>query len=515
MLKWTLNRGRQENSVTAEGTDYRSGYHKTFTITGTTGPLEGGKMRVDLKIWYSATWFNINMTGYFDPEENALRGTTEMSDGTPGEFVFKRDPDLVHLCPAPSRITARARWEFAATVILGRIRRQSWSPSYILKRIKDGRRYMELVVRHDHYGRLLDDDESDEYRSLLSLLYETDARFYASLIDIKLSKVLIQYVGGYLHGFWLALTLRECSPVDCDFCGAENLGGARVLCMDCHSGETTLDLCAEPECLNSVITLEDRPDLETPHTPSHSVLKFHRILFKRDTARAERDAKAALEVARETISDLKAKKKPMPQCVHCQRVVPLPCWYCADCTGEVPENHHFHPLLIRILFAEETFICADCEYECLAFTETHTKNHMLVRVIRKAGKSKVSMRKKMKAVEGQLVSVQDELSKIRQLLTKLFEKGTEGSPSDPLTKGDILDAATAEPGLAGPLLSRCGGGEGGENQESSGGEDIDQEGSGEEYEDQEGSDDEFEDQESFSDEDGDGSGSEEDEELND
>lgn len=51
----------------------------------------------------------------------------------------------------------------------------------------------------------------------------------------------------------------------------------------------------------------------------------------------------------------------------------------------------------------------------------------------------------MKVVEGQLGSVQDELSKIRQMLSKLVEKGTEGSPTDPLTKGDILDAVMVEP----------------------------------------------------------------------
>lgn len=129
-------------------------------------------------------------------------------------------------------------------------------------------------------------------------------------------------------------SLHEFSPIDCDSCGAV-LGGARVLCMDCHD-ETTLDICSEPECLDSVITLESRPDLKTPHTPNHNMLKVHRILFNRDTARTERNAKDALEAARQTLSDLKAKKKSMPGCVHCQNAVSLPCWYCVDCTSEFP-----------------------------------------------------------------------------------------------------------------------------------------------------------------------------------
>jgi len=68
------------------------------------------------------------------------------------------------------------------------------------------------------------------------------------------------------------------------------------------------------------------------------MLKVHYMLFSRDTGRAERNAKDALGVAREKLSDLKAKKKPMPQCAHCQNTVSLPCWYCVDCTSEFPQN---------------------------------------------------------------------------------------------------------------------------------------------------------------------------------
>jgi hypothetical protein len=93
--------------------------------------------------------------------------------------------------------------------------------------------------------------------------------------------------------------------------------------MDCH-GKTTVDLCSEPECLNSVVTLESRPDLKAPHTPNHNMLKVHRILFSRDTARTERNAKDALEAARQTLSELKFKKKPMPKCIHCQKVYHYP-----------------------------------------------------------------------------------------------------------------------------------------------------------------------------------------------
>ena len=222
------------------------------------------------------------MAGHFDPEENSLRGTVTWEGGKMGEFVFKRDPDFVRFYPAPSTIDAYARWKFATAAILDRIRRQSWSTSYILKRIKDGKRYMELAIRAGHYGQGLDDDESDEYNNLLASLYEADSRFYSSLINIKLSGIPIQYVDGCLWG--LLVDTHRCgySPIGCDACGAL-LGGARVLCMDCH-GESTVDLCSEPECLNSVVTLERHRGLMPPHTPNHNVLKVHRILFNRDSA---------------------------------------------------------------------------------------------------------------------------------------------------------------------------------------------------------------------------------------
>lgn len=194
MIKWTLERGTEENSIVASGTSYEWGYRKDYTITGTTGPLEDGKMQIDLEIDYSSGWSSISMTGHFDVGENSLRGTMTMSDGTSGEFVFKRDPDLIRFYPAPSSIDAEERWKFATSVILDRIRRQSWSSSYVRKRIQDGKRYMELAIRDSYYGRDLDDDETEEYGDLLSSLYESDARFYASLINIKLSEVPIQCV---------------------------------------------------------------------------------------------------------------------------------------------------------------------------------------------------------------------------------------------------------------------------------------------------------------------------------
>lgn len=135
--------------------------------------------------------------------------------------------------------------------------------------------------------------------------------------------------------------------------------------------------------------------------------------------------------------------------------------------------------MLKQPFCVGVFICGDCEYKRLAFNDTHTKNHALVRIVQKVEESKVSMEEKLEAfegklgsvegqlgsvegrlgslegrlesVEGRLGSIQDELLKMRQLLSMLYEKGTEGSPGDPPTKDDVLGAVTAEPTLGGPL----------------------------------------------------------------
>jgi hypothetical protein len=102
--------------------------------------------------------------------------------------------------------------------------------------------------------------------------------------------------------------------------------------MDCHSARTTVDLCSEPECVNSTVTFK-ATDRKT-HLPNHGMFKVHRIIFDRDTGRIEKTAKDALDAARGTLSELKEAESPMPGCFHCKTTISLPCWSCVDCTGK-------------------------------------------------------------------------------------------------------------------------------------------------------------------------------------
>lgn len=192
MIKLSLDKGEKEQTFVASGTHYVGSWEQNYEITGNWGsPLADGRIPVVLKMAYKAArWCDMEMEGVFDPEQNSLRGTSSGKYMSPGDFLFKRDPDFVRFYPAPSFINARRRWEFALTAVLDRVRRQSWSPKRISKQIKDGKRYMELVIRR-RYGRKPTWGEVSELLDLLPGLYEADARFYASLINIHLSNTYI------------------------------------------------------------------------------------------------------------------------------------------------------------------------------------------------------------------------------------------------------------------------------------------------------------------------------------
>lgn len=187
MMKLTLNEGEGDRTFVASGTHFRGSIREKYTVFGRWDHRSrGGKIPVRLQIIYGAALHSTVLEGVYDPGENSLRGITATPTG--GEFVLKRDPDFVRFYPAPSAINARERWRFCITVVLDYVRQQAWSSRRILRRIKDGKRYMELALKKS-CGRDLIEDEMEEFLALLPGLYEADARFYASLIRINLSKI--------------------------------------------------------------------------------------------------------------------------------------------------------------------------------------------------------------------------------------------------------------------------------------------------------------------------------------
>ena len=192
-MRFNFGKGETETTLVATGMHCRSGRYREYNITGRWNfPSEDGKIPVKLKITYGTSYdFDTEMEGAFDPEESTLRGTFALkSFGSTGEFVFKRHPDLVRFYSAPSTMTARKRWGFATASVLDRIRQEAWSPTRILERMKDGKRFMELILRQ-YYGNLPSGQDRMELRALFSELYEADIRFYGSLVIIQLDDTLV------------------------------------------------------------------------------------------------------------------------------------------------------------------------------------------------------------------------------------------------------------------------------------------------------------------------------------
>ena len=192
MMKFSLSEGEGERTFLAAGAHYSVTYENyNYQITGTWGPpSKDGKIPVEFKItYYFNEWLNADLKGVFDPEESSLRGTTTSMGTEPGEFVFKRDSDLVRFYSAPSVTDVRKRWEFVKMLILDRVRRQAWSSKQILKAVKDRKRFIELSIK-GYYGRFMTRDENREFSDLLFGLREEDVRFFASIINIRLSKMV-------------------------------------------------------------------------------------------------------------------------------------------------------------------------------------------------------------------------------------------------------------------------------------------------------------------------------------
>lgn len=191
MMKISFVQGEDQHTFVGSGSHFRDSQYRKYEITGNWSPQSvDEQITVELKITYGPEdWRNTDLFGLFDSEENSLRGTMVAPvSQLRGEFVFKRDPEFVRFYPSPSFTNARTRWDFATTSVLDRLRRQTWSIKRIYGLISDGKRFVELTLRDNHYGLDLSAEEEEELVTLFQRLHEADVRFYASLLKIRISK---------------------------------------------------------------------------------------------------------------------------------------------------------------------------------------------------------------------------------------------------------------------------------------------------------------------------------------
>jgi hypothetical protein len=182
MTKFAFIKGESKRAFFADGVYYEDGRYLDYKIVGSwSPPLEDGKIPVIMEIY----GYRVHvLKGTFDPEENSMRGEDTKSGQA---FVFKRDPDFVRFYPSPHFNNARTRWEFATTSVLDRIRQRAWSSKRILKRMEDGRRFMEFMFQGKHWRPPRREEVVELFASFPGF-YESDTRFYRSLFNLYLKK---------------------------------------------------------------------------------------------------------------------------------------------------------------------------------------------------------------------------------------------------------------------------------------------------------------------------------------
>ena len=108
----------------------------------------------------------------------------------------------------------------------------------------------------------------------------------------------------------------------------------------------TLDLCSDPRCLASTVDIRQRPDLSSPHLPTHELFQLKKTVHSRERQQHDAQARAALRRAMELLNEMNAtsafsldggeQSGVSPKCFQCECKVESPCWYCAECDGTCP-----------------------------------------------------------------------------------------------------------------------------------------------------------------------------------
>ncbi|CAK5271410.1 unnamed protein product [Mycena citricolor] len=336
-------------SVDAENT--LSGASEIFDqilkVSGSASPGEDSQAEITLIIWLSETLV-FNCKGVYNADKDIIEGHLDTSAGVTNTFtfIFHRTPaewpESYRFRPSPTAENrAVARWHFAINAVLDQFQRRNMSWRWLKARFAERRRFIHLMTRNKANDRgltpwaPLSDGELAELRNLLSVLTSADTRFYLTIVELELRKVVDQYR-------------------ICDVC-KKDIRGPLLFCVQCIDNK--FDECSD----FCEVHTEKSVQWETvTHRPSHvSVKTLSRIhhgdkswvvpkarsvaarikkLFKE--LDAPESAKTVAEIGY-GFNDAVAEKK-RPKCVCCAKDVSLPVWVCLACD-------------------EDIFVCIECD----------------------------------------------------------------------------------------------------------------------------------------------------------
>ncbi|CAK5278366.1 unnamed protein product [Mycena citricolor] len=386
MLSFTLLPNPSEGTIQHFTASDRAN-NADFTIEG---QCDLSTLRINFKRSFRARLQAQYYHGTWDPEAEILSGSAGFTDDPEDDvvtFVFRRlSPRYMAMAPTPAELQAnrpRALWRFAIEAVLEDIRRERWSWSYFKERRNRRLRFLELFTRSGSgkktYGPPFTEAEDGEFSQLKHRLTTADSRFYHSLGDRQLRRI----IGHDLN--------------QCDVCGGR-IGGARIICLECEvkkSGNwNTVDFHDLAGCMDRRVK---RDDMEKPHLPHHDVVKFRRFMHYRQFGKMYRDSKTALAQARAAL----ASEGSLP-CRVCATAIVQPCWFCVQCYQ---------------------FICWGCDAKGSTTFEGHSfDDHDLVRVQEKVQERTLTVEQRICALQSKFSAYEDRFQQVEGDMVDVKER---------------------------------------------------------------------------------------------
>ncbi|TFK63878.1 hypothetical protein BDN72DRAFT_826239 [Pluteus cervinus] len=313
-------------------------------------------------------------TGGFDPIRQRIQGSWTDTPATSDPdsesddsqvvnrtILFLRTPSRLHrFVYTPTDFTknpARSRWAFACNAILHETRRNSWSWMHFKIHIDELRRFVALQSR----SHLRDANVTPNKE--LSAEEVQELQTFRRHFDVRVARLCVELARFQTHRLMV-----DHLEFMCDSC-RRDIYETRIICLVCmkkgSNSKDNVDLCRE--CL----TMSTNQNGNN-HNPSHSMIKYERIVFDYDEVWSSRTIAAAAKVTLRSAEENTTTQgvadegafahgdRSVPDsdhvsallCICCSTPVTTPCWVCRTCPPD-------------------TFVCSACEAQRVAPPKDH------------------------------------------------------------------------------------------------------------------------------------------------
>lgn len=202
------------------------------------------------------------------------------------------------------------------------------------------------------------------------------------------------------------------SDVVCDNC-KDPIEDARIVCLECDI-TAAVNLCSRPACRDARIDPETRPDLPSPHKPTHAVFKVREVLHLCNFGKVDLAARDTLSLAQNIFryAAVPGSSVAHASCCLCNKGLVAPCWCCITCQSMSPLVLIACGWTYHKACTLGTFLCQDCED---VGADTHSKLHGLVR----CPVELMPIESSLSAMDNRLTSMDARLSRMERLLEGL------------------------------------------------------------------------------------------------